>query len=113
MGEINVPEHNWKAWPSVPKASTVPTLLKMLVVSGKPFVTACTGTGDKLTIRSKTASSELILFLFGIMGIPFYISTFFSSGFGVSSFRDKVSQQLIDAGLPPLVRAEQPFAADS
>ncbi len=58
MGEINVPEHNWKAWPSVPKASTVPTLLKVLVVSGKPFVIACTGTGDELTTRSNAASSE-------------------------------------------------------
>jgi hypothetical protein len=77
VGEINVPEHNWKAWPSVPKASTVPTLLKVLLVSGKPFVTARTGTGDELATRSKTASSELILFLFGIIGIPFYISTFF------------------------------------
>ena len=73
MGEINVPEHNWKAWPSVPTANTVPTLLKVLVVSGKPFVIACTGTGDELTTRSKAPSSELSLFLFGIIGIPFYI----------------------------------------
>ena len=71
MGEINVPEHNWKAWPSVPTASTVPTLLKVLLVSGKPFVIACTETGDELTTRTKAANSELSLFFFGVIGIPF------------------------------------------
>ncbi len=72
MGEINVPEHIWKAWPSVPTATTAPTLLKVLVVSGKPFVIACTKTGDELTTRTK-ASSELSLFFFGVIGIPFYV----------------------------------------
>jgi len=79
VGEINVPEHIWKAWPSVPTASTVPTLLKVLVVSGKPFVIACTRTEDELTIRTKAANSELSLLPFDVIGIPFYI---FSQDFG-------------------------------
>ena len=77
MGEINVPEHICKAWPSVPTASTAPTLLKVLVVSGKPFVIACTRTEDALTIRAKAASSELSLFLFVAIGIPFDIFFFY------------------------------------
>jgi hypothetical protein len=48
-------------------------LLKVLVVSGKPLVIACTKTGDELTTRTKAASSELNLFFFGIIAIPFYI----------------------------------------
>jgi hypothetical protein len=62
----------------------------VFVVSGKPLVIACTGTGNELTTRTKAASSELILFLFGIIGIPFYIF----QDFGVSGFRDKISQLL-------------------
>ena len=68
MGEINVPEHNWMACPSVPTANTAPALLKVLVVSGKPFVIACTKTGDELTTRAK-ASSELSLFFFGVPSV--------------------------------------------
>jgi hypothetical protein len=62
-----------EGWPSGPTASPVPTLLKVLVVSGNPFVIACTKTGDELTIRTKAANGELSLFFFGVIGIPFYI----------------------------------------
>jgi hypothetical protein len=55
-------------------------LLKVLLVSGKPFVIACTKTGDEMATRTK-ASNELSLFFFGIIGIPFYI--LFRQDFGV------------------------------
>ena len=57
---------SWASPPSIPTASTVPTLLKVLVVSGNPFVIACTKTGDELTTRTKATNSELSLFFFGV-----------------------------------------------
>jgi hypothetical protein len=71
VGEINVPEHIWKAWPSAHTATTAPTLLKVLVVSGKPFVIA--GAGEVLIITTKAANSELSLLLFDVIRIPSYI----------------------------------------
>jgi len=40
-------------------------------------VMACTRTEDELTTRTKAANSELSLFLFVVIGIPFHI---FSQG---------------------------------
>jgi hypothetical protein len=105
VGEINVPQHNWKAWPSVPTASTVPTLLNVSVVSGKPLVIACTATGDELTTRTKAANSELSLFFFGVIGIPFYtLFSRFWRTFGPKTYAGLFHMKVQRGDLSPLLK---------